>query len=175
VAAPDRRAANPAGKQAADPGRFLTGAVVVPRDTPTVIRLGGQGSSIRRPAHGWFSSDNHHRITPHSRPRIPARPFSLPLSHDKDPLPPVWSKNSCMPAPSAATAGSACPWLVEHHRTTSHPRRQPRVGQPCRGQACADTPAAPRRAGTRRQRPGGACPRRSAVRSPPAASGSAPR
>ena len=84
-------------------------------------------------------------------------------------------RKAVMPAPSAATAGSACPWLVEHHRTTSHPRRQPRVGQPCRGQACADTPAAPRRAGTRRQRPGGARPRRSAVRSPPAASGSAPR
>ena len=84
-------------------------------------------------------------------------------------------RKAVMPAPSAATAGSACPWLVEHHRTTSHPRRQPRVGQPCRGQACADTPAAPWRAGTRRQRPGGACPRRSAVRSPPAASGSAPR
>src|SRR5262249_51708110 len=56
-----------------------------------------------------------------------------------------------------------------------HPHRQPRVEQPCRGQACADTPAAPRRAGTRRQRPGGAHPHRSAVRSPPAASGSAPR
>src|SRR5262245_31905838 len=84
-------------------------------------------------------------------------------------------RKAVMPAPSAATAGSACPWLVEHHRTTSPPRRQPRGGQPCRGQAYADTPAAPRRAGTRRQPPGGACPRRSAVRSPPAASGSAPR
>src|SRR5947207_765990 len=84
-------------------------------------------------------------------------------------------RKAVMPAPSAATAGSACPWLVEDHRTTSQPRRQPRVGQPCRGQACADTPAAPRRAGTRRQRPGRACPRRSAVRYPPATSGSAPR
>jgi len=84
-------------------------------------------------------------------------------------------RRAVMPAPSAATAGSACPWLVEHHRTTSHPRHQPRVGQPCRGQACADTPAALRRAGTRRQRLGGPRPRRSTVRSPPAAFGYAPR
>src|SRR5262245_21302803 len=28
-------------------------------------------------------------------------------------------RKAVMPAPSAATAGSACPWLVEHHRTTS--------------------------------------------------------
>src|SRR5215208_1799602 len=37
-------------------------------------------------------------------------------------------RKAVMPTPSAATAGSACPWFVEHHRTTSHPRRQPRVG-----------------------------------------------
>jgi hypothetical protein len=34
VAAPDRRAADPAGKQAADAGVLLTGAVVVPGDDP---------------------------------------------------------------------------------------------------------------------------------------------
>lgn len=80
-------------------------------------------------------------------------------------------RRALMPAPSAATTGS----LVEHQRTTSHPWRQPRVGQPCRGQVCADTHAALRRAGTLRQRPGGARLHQSAVRSPPVASGSAPR
>jgi hypothetical protein len=37
VAAPDRRAADPAGKQAADAGGLLTGAVVVPVDDSAVL------------------------------------------------------------------------------------------------------------------------------------------
>jgi len=50
VAAPDRGAADPAGKQAAHAGRLLIPAVVVPRDVPTVVLLGGPGPSVRRPA-----------------------------------------------------------------------------------------------------------------------------
>src|SRR5262245_47946756 len=38
-----------------------------------------------------------------------------------------------LPAPSAATACSACPWLLDHRRTTSPLHRQLRVEQPCRG------------------------------------------
>jgi hypothetical protein len=45
VAAPDRRAADPTGKQAADASSLLTGAVAVPRDAPTTVRVGGPGSS----------------------------------------------------------------------------------------------------------------------------------
>jgi hypothetical protein len=54
-------------------------------------------------------------------------------------------------------------------------RRRLSAAPPSRGGPCAGTPAARRPAGTRRRRPGGAHPHRSAVRPPPVASRSAPR
>jgi hypothetical protein len=50
VAAPGRRAADPAGKQAAGAGGLLPRAVVVLRDAPTAVVLGGPGRGVSRPA-----------------------------------------------------------------------------------------------------------------------------
>src|SRR5215831_21344804 len=43
------------------------------------------------------------------------------------------ASNSGPAGPSAATACSACPWLLDHHRTTSPLHSQLRVAQPCLG------------------------------------------
>src|SRR4029453_11263596 len=56
MAAPDRGTADPAGQQAADAGGLPPRAVVVPRDDPTAVRLGGPGPWVRHPAQAAFGA-----------------------------------------------------------------------------------------------------------------------
>jgi len=74
VAAPDRGATDPAGKQTADPGVLLPRAVVVPRDAPTAFLLGGPGQWVRRPAQEVFRRHTYAKCQP--LPEVGAMPVT---------------------------------------------------------------------------------------------------